>query len=109
MPGRAPDRLLGLAALVVATGVLLSGPVGLLLAAIHPQPPWRDAVTFADHFHPLQVAPFWLGFVLVFGCAFVVVRAAALAGERQRTRAAWNAVLLAMAAAIAVAELRRPT
>jgi len=97
---RVIDRPLGVAALVVAAGVLLSGPIGMGLAMLHPQPPWVDAATFAARFHPVQQAPFWFGFVLIFGCAFFVARAAALSGEALRTRAA--GALVATAAFVAM-------
>jgi hypothetical protein len=81
------DRSLARSALLVAAGAILSGPVGMALAALRPQPPWRDVETYAAHFHPLQQAPFWFGFVLLGGCILFMARAIAVAGEAHRTRA----------------------
>jgi hypothetical protein len=68
-------------------GALLSGPIALsLVEATHPQPEWRDAATFATHFHPVQTTPFYLGLVLVSGCVVLVVSLAELASEEQRLR-----------------------
>lgn len=55
-------------------GVILSGLVFPALAQqICPQPEWQDATTFADAFHPLQTATFFLGFLLVLGSLMVFV------------------------------------
>jgi hypothetical protein len=82
-----PDRTMAAAAALVAAGALLSGPIGLAVAAAVPQPPWRDAETWAANFHPLQAAPFWLGFILLGASVFFVAHAAARAVQRNRTRA----------------------
>jgi hypothetical protein len=61
------------AALLLVFGTLLSGPVGLVVvAAIHPQPPWQDAPTFVANFHPIQTFPFFAGFLLVLGSCLLV-------------------------------------
>ena len=50
------------------SGVIFSGLVFPLLALwLHPQPAWRGAALFAESFHPLQTATFFLGFFLVIG------------------------------------------
>ena len=92
--------MLGVAAVIVAAGVVLSGPIGMAIAAARPQPAWTDAATFAAHFHPLQAAPFAFGFVLVFGCALLVARAAALSAAAMPTRA--YGALVATAAFVAM-------
>ncbi len=84
------------AALGVAGGAILSGPIGLAFAAAVPQPAWKDAETFAASFHPLQQAPFWFGFVLLSACVAFVARAAARAGAPHRARA--NAALISTGA-----------
>ena len=55
------------AALTVA-GILLSGPIGLLVVTVlQPSPPWVDAASYAQAFHLIQTAPFFGGFLLVGG------------------------------------------
>jgi hypothetical protein len=80
------DRALAVSAALVVAGAVLSGPFGMLLATVHPQPPWRDAATYAARFHPLQQAPFWFGLLLLAACIFFVVRCTVVAAERHRTR-----------------------
>ena len=49
-------RLIAISAAVVITGLILSGPPGVFLAAkIHPQPEWVDTATFIHHYHPIQL------------------------------------------------------
>ncbi|MGZ3406651.1 MAG: hypothetical protein ACXVAN_09445 [Polyangia bacterium] len=81
------DRTLAGSAIAVVAGALLSGPIGMAIAALVPQPPWRDAATFAAHFHPLQQLPYAFGFLLIGASILFVVRAAALLPDSQRTRA----------------------
>lgn len=51
-----------------ALGVIFSGLVFPALSMILcPQPAWKDAVLFADSFHPLQTATFFCGYFLVIG------------------------------------------
>lgn len=51
-----------------ALGVIFSGLVFPALSMIlFPQPAWKDAVLFADSFHPLQTATFFCGYFLVIG------------------------------------------
>lgn len=97
---RQSDGALALAAALVVAGAVLSGPVGMLVAAVHRQPPWRDAATYAASFHPLQQVPFWFGLVLLASCVFFVVRATVVAGERHRTRRLAALVSVAMYAAM---------
>src|SRR3954471_15170115 len=83
---RQGDRTLAFSAAMIVAGALLSGPIGMLVARLHPQPPWRDAATFAAHFHPLQQVPFWFGLLLLASCVFFVVRCAVVVGQRYQTR-----------------------
>jgi hypothetical protein len=56
------------------SGVVFSGLVFPLLTLwLHPQPAWRDAALFAESFHPLQTATFFLGFFLVIGSLLTFV------------------------------------
>ena len=75
------------AALTVA-GILLSGPIGLLaVTMIHPSPPWIDAASYAQFFHPVQTAPFFGGFFLVGGYVVMMAALYELADEQQKTPA----------------------
>lgn len=75
------------AALTVA-GILLSGPIGLLaVTMIHPSPPWIDAASYAQFFHPIQTAPFFGGFFLVGGYVVMMAALYELADEQQKTHA----------------------
>lgn len=75
------------AAVVTLAGVVLSGPVGLALVALHPQPAWRDVDTFVRAYHPLQSAPYFLGFLLVGGSLALVAALQAMARDELRARA----------------------
>jgi hypothetical protein len=74
--------------------------VGILVAAIHPQPPWSDAATFAEHYHPVQLVPYWFGLALLASCVFFVARAAAVAEKRDQTRVLGALITVAMYAAM---------
>jgi hypothetical protein len=66
---------LRLSAALVASGAALSGPVALLVVLrFAPQPAWNGVVLFAEHYDPLQVLPYALGYVLLAG--FVLFTAA---------------------------------
>lgn len=93
------DLPLSVAAMLVATFVLLSGPIAFALTLLHPQPAWTDAVTFAAHAHPIQQLPYWLGFGLLGACLVLVARVVALSWENHRTRALVVLLLTAMYAA----------
>lgn len=94
------DVPLAFAGLLVALGALLSGPIGLALTLLHPQPAWTDAATFAAHAHPVQQLPYWLGFGLLAACILLVARIVTLAGEEHRTRATIGLVLVGIYGAI---------
>jgi hypothetical protein len=69
-------------------GALLSGPASLWLVGVtHPQPPWRDARTFVEHFHVIQTLPFFLGFFLVGGLLALLASLARLAPPEAHARA----------------------
>jgi hypothetical protein len=62
------------AALLLVVALPLSGPLGMVIvAALAPQPPWRDPVTFMAHYHPIQGLPFMFGFLLLLGFAALAV------------------------------------
>ena len=76
------------AALAVIAGIVLSGPLALLVVAlVHPQPAWESPALFAAEFHRIQLLPYLGGFVLIGGCVALVAHLAALAPPAQRGRA----------------------
>ena len=77
--------------LLVLVGAVLSGPVAVLVVAqVSPQPPWTGVSAFADNYHPVQVLPYLLGYILLGGFAFFSASCHALAAAplRPRTSAA---------------------
>jgi hypothetical protein len=87
------------AALAVIAGIVLSGPLALLVVAlVHPQPPWASPALFAAEFDRIQLLPYFGGFLLIGGCVALVAHLAALAPPAQRGRAN---VALALAGAFA--------
>jgi len=74
------------ASVLLIAGVVLSGPLALLVVAlVHPQPSWRDAATFAAAYHPVQLLPYVGGFALIGGFVALIV---IWQSELQSTRAA---------------------
>jgi len=77
------------AAAITLLGILLSGPLAiLLLAKLHPQPPWQDAELFARHFHESQTFPYFAGFFLVGGYVVLMASLHALATDAEKPRTA---------------------
>ena len=65
---RGPTNIGGYAAAATILGILLSGPLALLFVnAMHPQPPWQDSARFVEHYHPIQVFPYFGGMLLNHG------------------------------------------
>jgi hypothetical protein len=92
-------RAVAQSALVVIVGILISGPIALLVvAAIHPQPPWETAERFGAEFHWIQRLPYLGGFLLIGGCVALIASLHAVVPREYRARA--NAAL-ALAAAFA--------
>jgi hypothetical protein len=72
-------------ALATLFGIVLSGPpVFVWLRATHPQPDWRDAETFARHFHRAQTIPYVAGVVLVSGYVLLLAALHQLASEERK-------------------------
>jgi hypothetical protein len=52
----------------VIAGLLLSGPIGVVVVgAVAPQPPWTDPTSFVAHYHFLQAVPFLFAFLMMIG------------------------------------------
>jgi hypothetical protein len=80
-----------LAALGALLGVLLSGPLAVLLVnTTHPQPRWRDAELFARNYHSIQLLPYAGGILLVAALIVLVssLHASARASEKAMSGAA---------------------
>lgn len=75
-------------AIVTLAGIVLSGPVSLVLVnALHPQPAWTGPEAFARAYHPIQTLPYFTGFLLVGGSLYLVAALQTLASDAQRVRA----------------------
>jgi hypothetical protein len=73
------------AALLLIAGIVLSGPLGLIVVtAIHPQPAWQDAQTLAANYHPIQTFPFFAGFLLVIGSGLLIATLYRLSAEKDK-------------------------
>lgn len=66
------QKLLLISAIITITGIILSGPVGILLAQIRPQPEWRGVITFVANYHFVQNLPYIFGFILLLGFTLFV-------------------------------------
>jgi len=71
-----PDayRIGKLGAILSAIGILTSGPLAVLVVAlVHPQPPWDGPTLFIESFHRIQTLPFYFGFLLATGSILMLV------------------------------------
>jgi hypothetical protein len=97
-PDARPAERLGLfGAAAAVIGVLSSGPLALMLVgAVHPQPPWVDARTFAEHLHWIQKLPFLCGLLLVGGFLVLVTSIHALTNTDRRALSglAWASAIV---------------
>jgi hypothetical protein len=91
------------AALAVIIGVIVSGPVAVLVVTrVHPQPAWQGAARFADELHPIQLLPYAGGFVLVGGLVALIASLHTLAPATHRARSTFALALAAAFAALIV-------
>ena len=91
------------AALVVIIGIVLSGPLAVLLVSlVHPQPAWSGAARFADELHPIQLLPYAGGFLLVGGFVALIAGLHTLAPSTHRARATFAIALAGTFAALLV-------
>jgi hypothetical protein len=89
------------AATATLIGLLLSGPPAIVvLAELHPQPPWQGAEVFAEHFHPSQSFPYWAGFFLVGAYVVLMASLHALATDAEKPRTAAALVFTAAFASL---------
>lgn len=88
-------------ALAVIAGIVLSGPVALVVVGlVHPQPPWRDVESFAAAYHPIQLLPYLGGFLLIGGCVALVASLRAIVPPSRKARANVALVLTGAFAAL---------
>jgi hypothetical protein len=88
-------------ALTTLAGVVLSGPLALLVVnRTHPQPTWEGSAAFARSYHLVQTLPFLFGFLLLGGFVLLVVSLHAVAREAQKARATAALVFVAIYAAL---------
>ncbi|HPG39470.1 MAG TPA: hypothetical protein PLP19_00595 [bacterium] len=82
--------------MVNMAGVLLSGPLGLLVVTqTHPQPAWQDARLFLEYYHPVQTLPFFAGIALVLGYVMMIAAIHLVAAKPQRPLTLTAAMLTA--------------
>jgi len=68
------------AAWIIMGGLILSGPVGVLLVSvIGGQPEWKNSETFIDHYHSVQTLPYIFGFIMLIGFILLVAALKGLA------------------------------
>jgi hypothetical protein len=72
---------------LLLAGIVLSGPVGMWLVTLHPQPSWSGPDAFALAYHPVQTLPYFLGFLLVGGAVTLIAGLQARAPEELAGRA----------------------
>ncbi|MEW6508895.1 MAG: hypothetical protein AB1432_14235 [Bacteroidota bacterium] len=63
----ANQKLLLASAIITITGIILSGPIGILIAQIKPQPAWQGEIVFIANYHYVQTVPYLFGFLLILG------------------------------------------
>jgi hypothetical protein len=95
------DRFLFRASLAVMAGILLSGPLGVVIVEwLAPQPLWTDVETFALHYRTLQGLPYLFGFLLLGALVAFVARSAVLlrrrGGDRDEMRASLATITVAI-------------
>jgi hypothetical protein len=97
---RSLDRTALWGAGMTFAGVILSGPAGMWLVTLHPQPAWTGPEAFARAYHPVQTLPYFLGFLLVGGAVTMIAGLAARAPEdlagRATTAVAFSAAFAAL-------------
>jgi len=78
-----------LGAILTAIGLLMSGPLAILVVAlVQPQPPWNGPTLFVDSFHRIQTLPYYFGYLLVVGSILMLVSVYLLSKKRAAALAA---------------------
>jgi hypothetical protein len=78
-------RYLSASAVVVLSGIILSGPIAVgLVQVFAPQPVWQDAATFARNYSWLQCLPYLFGFLILGGFMLFMSGLVGAGREEQR-------------------------
>lgn len=86
---------------ITFAGILLSGPLGMLVVwAVHGMGAWAGAAAFAGRYHSIQALPFFFGFALVIGAVMVNAALYHVAPDSRRTTALIALILTAAFAAL---------
>jgi MFS family permease len=97
LPDASARRLGVYGAVATLLGIVLSGPLALLVVnQVHPQPPWDRPALLASHYHPIQTLPFLAGFILVGGLVLLVVSLHSMARAELRPFTRCGVVLTAV-------------
>ena len=81
-PNTGQPRHVWIAAAVILTGIVLSGPVAVtLVEVLAPQPKWQGIATFIEHYSWLQTLPYAFGFLIAGG--FILLFASVPVEEKQ--------------------------
>jgi hypothetical protein len=73
------------ASIAAIIGILLSGPVGLLVVnAVQPNVAWVSGKVFAEHYHPIQTFPFFCGFIMIGGFIVMIAAIYQVAGPQEK-------------------------
>jgi len=98
---RTNARRLSMSAAVILGGVILSGPVAVgLVEFAAPQPAWRDAATFVQHYSWLQSLPYVFGFFILGGFIPFMAELAGSGRDNQRNLGMTALALTAVAASM---------
>ena len=98
-----PDacRIGMLGAILTAIGILTSGPLAILVVAlVHPQPPWNSPELFVENFHRVQTLPYFFGFLLASGSVLMLVSVRLL--SQKRATALTALIFMSIGAAFAI-------
>lgn len=67
-------KWIGYGAWSVLIGILLSGPIGMLVISLtKPQPAWQLTQIFAANYHWIQAFPYFAGFLIIIGFLLMMI------------------------------------
>lgn len=78
----ANQKLLLVSAIITIAGIILSGPIGILITQIKPQPAWQGENIFVANYHYVQTLPYVFGFILLFGFTLFISASYSLASSK---------------------------
>lgn len=94
-------RQMRIAATIILSGIVLSGPVAVgLVEFLAPQPSWQDAATFIGHYSWIQSLPYLFGFLIAGGFVFFMSVLAGMAPDSRRPLAYAALVFTGVAASL---------